>query len=94
MSPHNSRGRTRGRHTSIGPWSRVESTLCSTNELTRSTFWLPLSEETTEFISACEALHARLARNGPLTREEKDLIEFSAIELLSKVKPKPSSSAQ
>ena len=46
------------------------------------------SQETTDFIGACEALHARLARSGgTLTREEKDLIEFSAIDLLSKVKP-------
>jgi hypothetical protein len=45
------------------------------------------SQETTDFISACEALHTRLARSGTLTREEKDLIEFSAIDLLSKVKP-------
>lgn len=49
---------------------------------------LSFSEETTDFISACEALHTRLARSGTLTLEEKDLIEFSAIELLSKVKPK------
>jgi hypothetical protein len=49
---------------------------------------LSFSQETTDFISACEALHTQLARSGTLTREEKDLIEFSAIELLSKVKSK------
>jgi len=49
---------------------------------------LSFSQETTDFISACEALHMRLAHSGTLTREEKDLIEFSAIDLLSKVKPK------
>lgn len=83
MSSNNSRGRTRGRHTSIGSWSRVEATPC----FTWSPFRLPLSQETTDFISACEALHTRLARSGTLTRAEKDLIEFSAIELLGKVKP-------
>jgi hypothetical protein len=46
------------------------------------------SQETMNFISACEALHTRLAGSGTLTWEEKDLIEFSAIDLLSKVKPK------
>ena len=35
----------------------------------------------------CEALRLRLAQNGTLTREEKDLIEFSALELLDHVKP-------
>jgi hypothetical protein len=45
-----------------------------------------VSQETLDFISACEALHQRLAR-GVLTREEIDLIEFSALELLNNVKP-------
>jgi hypothetical protein len=49
---------------------------------------LSFSQETTDFISACEALHTQLARSATLTPEEKDLIEFSAIELLSKVKSK------
>jgi len=52
------------------------------------------SQETTDFISACEALHMRLAHSGTLTREEKDLIEFSAIDLLSKVKPKQTGSSK
>lgn len=94
MSPHNSRGRGRTRvyDTSIGSWSRMELILCVTNRLRQSPLRLSLSQETTDFVSACEALHTRLARSGTLTREEKDLIEFSAIDLLSKVKPKPSSS--
>jgi hypothetical protein len=46
-----------------------------------------LSQETMDFISACEALHQRLAHKGMLTGEEKDLIEFSALELLDHVKP-------
>jgi len=40
-----------------------------------------------EFISACEALHQRVAQGDTLTWEEKDLIEFSALELLNRVKP-------
>jgi hypothetical protein len=48
---------------------------------------LSLSQETMDFLSACEALHARLVQSDTLTLEEKDLIEFSAIDLLSKVKP-------
>jgi len=40
-----------------------------------------------DFISACEALHQRVAQGGTLTWEEKDLIEFSALELLNRVKP-------
>ena len=43
-----------------------------------------LSQETMDFISACEALHQRLAHNGMLTGEEKDLIEFSALDLLNR----------
>jgi hypothetical protein len=58
-----------------------------TDKLRRSPLMFSFSQETTDFISACEALHARLARSGTLTRDEKDLIEFSAIDLLSKVKP-------
>ena len=46
-----------------------------------------LSQETIDFIGACEALHQRLAHKGMLTGEEKDLIEFSALDLLNNVKP-------
>ena len=45
-----------------------------------------VSQETMDFISVCEALHQRLGR-GKLTREEIDLIEFSALELLNNAKP-------
>jgi len=48
---------------------------------------LSLYQETMDFLSACEALHARLVQSDTLTLEEKDLIEFSAIDLLRKVKP-------
>jgi hypothetical protein len=88
MSPNysHSRGRTRVHDTSIGSWSRIESILCSTTKLKKSRF-ISLSQETTEFVSACEALRQRLARGETLTWEETDLIEFSALDLLNNVKP-------
>jgi len=58
---------------------------CLADKLRKSR--LMLSQETMDFISACEALHQRLAHNGTLTGEEKDLIEFSALDLLNNVKP-------
>ena len=45
-----------------------------------------IGTEATNFVRACEAIHALLAR-GALMPTDRDLIEFSAIELLSKVKP-------
>ena len=45
-----------------------------------------IGTEATNFVRACEAIHALLAR-GPLMPTERDLIEFSANELLSKMKP-------
>lgn len=48
---------------------------------------LSFSQETTDFIRACEALHQRLAGGGTLMWEEIDLIEFSALDLLNRVKP-------
>ena len=47
---------------------------------------LPISEEAQNFVSACEAIHALLAR-GELRSDDRDIIEFSAIDLLSKVRP-------
>jgi hypothetical protein len=88
MSSHNShsRGRARVHDTSIGSWSRIESILCSTNKVGEGRCLNPVSQETMDFISACEALHQRLAQ-GILTGEEIDLIEFSALDLLNNVKP-------
>ena len=88
MSPKNShrRGRTRVHDSSIGAWSRIESILCSTNNIREDHSLNRVSQETLDFISACEALHQRLAR-GILTKEEIDVIEFSALELLNNVKP-------
>jgi hypothetical protein len=81
-----SHGRTRVHDRSIGSWSRIESILCSTNNAGKPRSLNRVSQETLDFISACEALHQGLAR-GILTREEIDLIEFSALELLNNVKP-------
>ncbi len=85
LNHSHSRGRRRGHDTSIRSWARSESIPCSADKLRKSR--LMLSQETMDFISACEALHQRLAHNGMLTREEKDLIEFSALDLLNNVKP-------
>ena len=87
MSQHHSRrrGRARVHNSSIGSWSGIESIFCSTNKLKGRL--LPLSQETVDFIRACEALHKRLAQGGTLTGEETDLIEFSALDLLNNVKP-------
>jgi hypothetical protein len=46
-----------------------------------------ICEETTNFVRACEAIHALLADGGMLTPDERDLIEFSSSELLSKLMP-------
>ena len=80
-----SRGRRRAPDTSIRSWARIESMPCLADKLRKSR--LMLSQETMDFISACEALHQRLAHKGMLTGEEKDLIEFSALDLLNNVKP-------
>jgi len=89
MSLHDShrRGRARVHNTSIRSWARIESIRCLTDEPKRNRLVRSISEEAMEFISACEALHQRVAQGDTLTWEEKDLIEFSALELLNKVKP-------
>ena len=81
-----SHGRARVHGRSIGSWSRIESILCATNNIGQGQSLNRVSQETLDFISACEALHQRLAR-GILTKEEIDVIEFSALELLNNVKP-------
>lgn len=87
MSSHrfNRRGRRRGHGASIGSWADIESMPCLADHLRKSR--LTLSQETKDFIIACEALCQRLADHGLLTGVEKDLIEFSALELLNRVKP-------
>jgi hypothetical protein len=87
MSSHrsNRRGHRRGHDAPIGSWADIESMPCWTDNLRKSR--LTLSQETKDFIVACEALRQRLADQRPLTGVEKDLIEFSALELLNNVKP-------
>lgn len=46
----------------------------------------PIGTEATDFVRACEAIHALLAI-GRLTSAERDLIEFSCSQLLVKLKP-------
>jgi hypothetical protein len=48
---------------------------------------LPVSKEVLNFVRACEVIHGRLAHGDPLTPEERDLIEVSGTELLSKLRP-------
>jgi hypothetical protein len=52
----------------------------------RSPAMLDICQETTDFVRACEAIHAQMARE-PLTSDDRDLIEFSGSELLSKLRP-------
>ena len=44
-----------------------------------------ICEETTNFVRACEAINALLETGGTLTTDDRDLIEFSGSELLSKL---------
>ena len=87
MSLHrsNRRGRRPDRKASIGSWGNIDSMPCLADTLRKSP--PRLSQETKDFIIACAALRRRLAEDGLLTREEKDLIEFSALEMLNHVKP-------
>jgi len=49
-----------------------------------------LSHEVRQFILACEMIHARLDQGERLTDEERDVIDFSAKDLLTKLnRPKP-----
>jgi hypothetical protein len=48
---------------------------------------LPVNIEVLSFVLACEAIYALLERGDTLTPEDRDLIEFNANELLSKVRP-------
>jgi hypothetical protein len=45
----------------------------------------PISKEVLNFVRACEVIHGRLALGEPLTPEERDIIEASGSELLSKL---------
>lgn len=45
-----------------------------------------IGKEATNFVRACEAIHGRLTE-GPLARDDRDIIEFSCIDLMSKLRP-------
>ena len=44
-------------------------------------------QEVQTFISACEEIHALLLCGGSLTPDERDVVEFSAIDLLTRMRP-------
>jgi hypothetical protein len=46
---------------------------------------LPVGKESSDFVIACEAIRALLA-HGELASEDRDLIAFSASDLLSQVR--------
>jgi hypothetical protein len=48
---------------------------------------LPIGKEATDFVRICETIHHLLDRGDALTPEDRDLIEFSANELLEKLTP-------
>lgn len=47
---------------------------------------LDICEETKDFVHACKVIHARLEYQR-LTHDDRELIEFSCIDLLSKLRP-------
>jgi hypothetical protein len=46
-----------------------------------------IEKEVTDFIRACDAIHSSLAHGDTLTPVDRDLIQFSGMELLSEVSP-------
>jgi len=48
---------------------------------------LPIGKEATDFVDACEAIHALLEDGDALTPEDRGLIKISANELLDKLTP-------
>jgi hypothetical protein len=48
---------------------------------------LDICEETTDFVRACDAVHALLDSGGTLTADDRDLIVFNGSELLSTLIP-------
>jgi hypothetical protein len=47
---------------------------------------MPLSQAVQRFISACEVIHAFLARGGTLTTDEREVVEMSAVELVERIR--------
>ena len=48
---------------------------------------ITLCQEVQKFVSACENIQSLLAQGSSLTPDERDVIEQSAIDLLTNVKP-------
>ena len=48
---------------------------------------ISIGKEAMDFVRACEAILALLARGDTLTPEERGLIQFRGIEVLSRVRP-------
>jgi hypothetical protein len=48
---------------------------------------ISVRKEAMDFVRACEAIHALLARGDTLSPEERGLIEFRGIDLLRKLRP-------
>jgi len=46
-----------------------------------------IGKEATNFVRACETIHALLANGGTLTPDDRDLIVFSGNELLMSLRP-------
>jgi hypothetical protein len=44
-------------------------------------------QEVQKFITACEDIHALLLCGGSLTPAERDVVELSAMDLLTRVRP-------
>ena len=45
-----------------------------------------ICEETKDFVHACETIHDRLSCEG-LTHDDRAIIEFSCLDLMSKLRP-------
>ena len=48
---------------------------------------LPIGKEVSDVVRAYEAIHSLLAHGDRLTPVDRDLIQFSGMELLSEVSP-------
>ena len=48
---------------------------------------IDICKETSNFVRACEAIHAVLATGGRLTLDDRELIVFSGSELLERLTP-------
>ena len=46
-----------------------------------------MGKEAANFLRACEAIHALLDTETALSPDDRDVIEYSCIDLLSKLRP-------